>query len=417
MKKPILLKRYEIKHFSFLLGSGFSIPFGYYSSTDLNNILKSIKKEEIQVHTSGTARFLFGEKDPNGWFTRTREKRFVEEFLNFYNKEVLTGEEFNYERFFDFYTSLRRGEGEIDSFNKFVNKFNKTEEFKYNGLQLLFEFDEIFQQLLAQLLTKWVESVSYVEPYHSQYSGFFYLLKELSQNFKIHIHTLNHDLLMEQFAHSDVIGKDFSDGFEEIGSSFYGEYSLITPVRELDKIINKSFTYTVRLRLFTDDFSKRFCLYKLHGSIDNYAYNLSDDKFETIKLLRGVNPFSLFHELKKDDKLVYESSMIDPYPEFLSGTSEKTRFYSQKRYFEPIFSHFKTNLENSNYLIIIGYGCGDDEINKLVLEHFLSKENSKAVMIGRTKPNCEIANHDKVKYYDCGIAGLDLNEIKTYFDI
>ena len=300
----------KIKDFSFLLGAGFSVPFGYYSTTELNNILHSIKKEEIQVHTSGAARFLFGDNDPNGWFTRTREKRFVEEFLNFYNKDILTGEDFNYEKFFDYYTSIRRGEGDLNLFNEFVDKFNKTEEFKYDGFQLLFEFNEIFQQLLAQLLTKWVESVSYVEPYHSQYRNFFYLLRELSNKFKIHLHTLNHDLLMEQFAYCDFIGKDYSDGFEELGSPYFGEYSLETPVRELDKVIRKVFTYTVRLRSFTNVFSNKFCLYKLHGSIDNFAYNIGDDEFETIKLLWGINPFTLFHEIKKDNKIVMNPQLL-----------------------------------------------------------------------------------------------------------
>lgn len=406
-----------MKHFSFLLGAGFSIPFGYYSTPELNNILRSVKKNEIKVHTSGTASFLFGEQDPNGWFTRIREKRFVEEFLNFYNTEIIPAQNFHYEKFFDYYSEIRRGEGDFEKFNKFVSEFNEQEEFKYDGQQLLFEFNEIFQQLLAQLLTKWVESVSYVEPYHSQYKNFFYLLKDISDEFKIHIHTLNHDLLMEQFAHSDVIGNNFSDGFEELGSPYFGKYSLDTPVRELDKVIRKVFTYTVRLRRFTNEYSKKFCLYKLHGSIDNFAYHIGNDEFETIKLLRGVNPFELLHESNKDGKMVYESSMINLYPQFLSGTLEKMRYYKQKRYFEPIFHHFENNLKNSDHLIIIGYGCGDEEINKIIIEHFLSKDNSKVVMIGKEKPQCAITNHEQVKYYDSGVVGLSIDEIKSYFDI
>lgn len=406
-----------MKHFSFLLGAGFSVPFGYLSSPELNKILKSIRKEDIKVHSSGSARFLYGDDDPNGWFTKTREKRFVEEFLNFYNKEVIAGQDFNYEKFFDYYSELRRGENNIEKFNEFVKIFNESDEFKYDGYQLLFEFNEIFQQLLAQLLTKWVESVSYVEPYHSHFRNFFYLLKRLSGEFKIHLHTLNHDLLMEQFSHSDVIGNNFSDGFEELGSPFYGKYSLETPVRELDKIVRKVFTYTVRLRRFTNEFSNRFCLYKLHGSIDNFAYNIGNNVFETIKLLRGVDPFELFHEIEKDSKTIYKSSMINLYPDFLSGTLEKTRRYNQKRYFEPIFNHFKSNLQNSDCLIIIGYGFGDEEINKMIIDHFLSKDSSKAVIIGKSQPDYSLTRHEKVKYYDTGIENLNLDEIRTYLNI
>ncbi len=404
-----------MKHFSFLLGSGFSIPFGYYSTSDLNNLLRSIKHDEILLHASGEASFVFGEKDPNGWFTRTREKRFVEEFINFYNTEIIAGEEFNYETFFDFYTSILRNEGDLTKFNEFVENFNESEEFKNEGYQLLSDFDEVFQQLLAQLLTKWVESVSYIEPYHSQYKNFFYFLKGFSDEFKIHIHTLNHDLLMEQFSHSDVIGNNFSDGFEELGSPYFGKYSIETSVRELNSIVRKAFTYSVRLRRFTDDYSKKFCLYKLHGSIDNFAYNIGDDEFETIKLLRGISPFELFHETSKDDKIEYKSSNVNLYPEFLSGTLEKTRHYTKKRYFEPIFNHFQTNLTNSDYLIIIGYGFGDEQINKMIIDNFLSKENSKVVIIG--KSNNGITNHERVKFFDSGIAGLNLEDINSYLNL
>ena len=91
---------------SLLIGSGFSIPFGYSSTAQLNKKLGFINADEISIHTSGGARFLSGEEDPNNWWMRPDIKKskiliiigygfgdkqinsFIEEFIVNNNKKI-----------------------------------------------------------------------------------------------------------------------------------------------------------------------------------------------------------------------------------------------------------------------------------------------------------------------------------------
>ena len=113
-----LLRTSKVQHVSFLLGSGFSIPDGYPPTTQINNCLKAINQNAIHIHTSGSAWFLNGQDDPNSW-SKEEQKLFVQRFLEFYNNEIIAGEVFNYEKFYDFYCELRRTDKLSDKIKKF----------------------------------------------------------------------------------------------------------------------------------------------------------------------------------------------------------------------------------------------------------------------------------------------------------
>ena len=78
---------------SILVGSGFSIPEGLPGVRLLNKRLSKIDENEILIHTDQRAIFLNGQNDPNRW-CRSDERFFLQEFLEFYNTEVLQAKEY-----------------------------------------------------------------------------------------------------------------------------------------------------------------------------------------------------------------------------------------------------------------------------------------------------------------------------------
>ena len=73
-----------MKNIAFLLGSVFSVPAGYPTTTELNKRLRKIEASEICIHSDESARFLYdGEVDPNADWMNVTEKQFVQEFLHF----------------------------------------------------------------------------------------------------------------------------------------------------------------------------------------------------------------------------------------------------------------------------------------------------------------------------------------------
>jgi len=186
-----------LKHLSFLLGSGFSIPDGYPTTTQINERLKKINADEIHIHSDMSAWFLNGAENPNAW-SRKEEKIFIQKFLEFYNEKILNGKPFQYEDFYDYYYELHQTSKLANVCEKFFEDYKKESGLEYDHHNLLMNFNYTFNQLLAKLLIiKWPEPVSLIRPYASRYAEFLELLDELGKENKIHIHSLNHDLLIE----------------------------------------------------------------------------------------------------------------------------------------------------------------------------------------------------------------------------
>ena len=398
-----------MKHFSFLLGSGFSIPDGYPSTSQLNEKLRKINADEIKIHTSMSARFLnAGEKDPNAWSGR-EDKLFVQRFLEFYNEQILNGENFHYEDFYDFYTELHNVEVLDEKAQKFFDDFRKESGQEDDHHNFLMRFNYTFNQLVYKQLYRWPEQVSFENECESNYVTFLNLLEELKKDYKIHLHSLNHDLLVEKLAHSFTIGKNFSDGFMELGSPFYGDHFHDEKVRE--KFITKV-VHPVRLRRFTNEFSKQFCLYKLHGSVDNYDFNFENKEYTMIKVPYGVQKESLRKEyFNKEGNRDYYSNFFQITPDFLSGTSTKILSYFRGSYYKSMFNHFTDNLIESEFLIVIGYGFGDNKINEYLVDAFLVDDNKRMIVIDIRKPNCELLEYKNVSFIEKSISDVTKEEI------
>lgn len=392
----------EMKNISFLIGSGLSVPAGYPTTTKLNERLGKIDSSEICIHTSGNAWFLNGAADPNAHWMRIEERKFIQEFLEFYhNIELGSKGNFHYETFYDYYRSLLAGERYPETLAKFLGDFRQKYGVETDNHHLLLDFHHTFNQLIAQLLTKPLECVHLSKPYGPNYSAFLELAEELAKTHRVHFHTLNHDLYMEHLAHSDSIQGKIDDGFEELGSAFFGE------------LYDKYERYLVRLSRFTGKFEEQFCLYKLHGSIDHYWFQ-DDNKLDLIKLKRGVSPMKIFKEREKNGVLDYVNHPTDYFPDFLSGTTSKIERYGDGTYYPVILGHFKNNLQSSNTLIAIGYGFSDPRINQFLQGSFLTDDSKTLFVVDIRKPATDFLMRDNVFFVDGGVSEMDTGFILSH---
>lgn len=108
-------------------------------------------------------------------------------------------------------------------------------------------------------------------------------LGELSRDYVINVHTLNHDLFFESLNRTDFINGEISDGFDEYGSEYYG----VLKVKEAH--------YNCRLERYTGYYNTSIRLYKLHGSLDYVLYyrskgaTLLPDKYVKIRQNMSVS--------------------------------------------------------------------------------------------------------------------------------
>ena len=343
---------------SLLLGAGFSVNQGYPTANQLNEKLTSLDPEDFWIHTDGTV-VLRDEKDPCWYSSYAKGKFFIIELIDFYQKH--SQKDFNYEEFYDFYSEIYRNGIEIPEFNDFCENFRKEHHSDINNHNLLSKTNNIFNQLIGHFLidnkgNRFYEPVHYGKPIFLGYTGFLNCLEKWGENGVVHIHTLNHDIFFEIFKSSDWIQGSMDDGFKELGSPYYGDLG--------EK-------YKVRLPYFTNEYREKYRLYKLHGSVDQFPFHIQDEGIETyVKIKLGIGTSDLFKEVEKDRRLTYINGWINYHPDFLSGTTSKILRYREPWYYEKVFNHFENNLENSEMLVLIGYGCGDIEVNNLIKEKF-----------------------------------------------
>ena len=111
------------------------------------------------------------------------------------------------------------------------------------------------------------------------------------------------------------------------------------------------------------------------------------DKY--IKIKYGMSLMNLKRANK--NKMSYEKYPFATQGDFLTGTKSKIKRYNEPLLFKKLFKNFKKNLKDAKKLIIIGYGCHDEEINRLITENFDYK--AKPSYIVSPNPN------EKVKLF------------------
>ena len=231
---------------------------------------------------------------------------------------------------------------------------------------------------------KYYENVSHLS--YPPYDSFINFLNELIKDTELKVHTLNHDLLFERIGSVPPLWEEFSDGYYDNGSPYYSNV-------HIHQTISKR--YRVRLKYFQNKFDKKICLFKLHGSIDTYQFNIADQDND---LTRVKSDYGIEHEFEKEvqdsetGEFRYIKGWQKVFPDFLSGTTAKLLSYGNE-FYQIMFSHFKDNLKKSKLLIVIGYGFADVGINQYLEDYFL-KAGKKMVVINPSKPNSNLINYN-----------------------
>lgn len=388
---------------SFLIGAGFSKPADFPLAGEINENFVGLKENDFTIHSDGTAWFHDGEPNPNDWFMNKTERVFTERLLEYYCNEVVTPESFHYEEFYDWYKALRNGRTSDENIQHLASELDRDLG------TLLLRFDLTFNQLLAQPLSKRPPEVHHCHGLPRSHAQFLSLIEVLGQKHVLHIHSLNHDIFFESLSSTDAIQGELADGFTDLGSPYYGT---------LQHVVNGDganggdwFSYTVRLPYFADKFDARYNLYKLHGSIDYYVFN--DPKRTTVKNKRGIGPSDLMKEVTEDGSLRYESDYSNYHPSFLSGTTYKALKYDSTPYYRSVFEHFKENLSKASVLVVVGYGFGDSEINRMVENHFLCRRDSKVFVIDVHKPESPPIFEEASQYCPGGVSDFDYDDLLT----
>jgi len=188
----------------------------------------------------------------------------------------------------------------------------------------------------------------------------------------------------------------------------------LTIDREQGKSINKvpnTYSYQVRLRRFKNKYNTKINLYKLHGSVDNYLFNLNNKKYEMVKWEYGLDSDSIQKEVTNHlGETFFDRGFVDAAQSFLSGTLTKIKYY-KSTYYKDMFEHFIKNLQNSKNLIVIGYSFQDEKINNLLIESFLKDISKMMYVVDIHKPNSEIIENSKCKIIEKSIAEIDYKEL------
>lgn len=398
---------------SFLLGSGFSVPAGIPCVSAINERLSKINESEIFIHTDQHAFFLNGQVNEN-WRQNRVERLFVQDFLEFYNAEFLRdGESFHYETFYDFYSFyLVQGENrEIieDFYQRFLKKHNIDPEFHHRDCyNMVSDFNRTFNQLLASLIHK-VEHEDEVScSSYYPYDEFIAFLVSVMGKYDVKVHTLNHDILFEHICTNHTkLWQNFSDGYEDAGSPFYG--ILYQNFDVADKIIRKK--YIVKVKQFTEEFFKPVCLFKLHGSVKNYLLYTTGHSSKAVRI-KGVYAVSQY-QMECTNEETGQKWMDHVYnevsPDFLSGTTNKIRYYTDDPYYKNLFDHFEENLSKSEKLIIVGYGFRDDGINEIIKASY--KKGKTIIIIDPKRPIAQFLTDYNPEYIEKSIEYLKREEV------
>jgi hypothetical protein len=352
-------------HISLLLGAGFSVNKGYPTAGQLNDRITALTDKDFSVSTGGTLVISASpfEQDPFWYSSYYKGKLFTLALIDFYKQRHV----FDYEKFYDYYQGLYKNEITDNEFDTFFVAFKEANYADDDALSMLYGHNNLFNQIIDWQIRDSSGNKYYRPVHHSYYypgyTGFLNCLKEWSDENIVHIHTLNHDLLFEDFNHSDWVMGGLSNGFEELGSPYYG------------KIQGEFATYNVRLPYFSNVFDTKLRLYKLHGSLDQYPFHTQEEGVTAyIKIKPDVSEMDLYKEVKSENgQLAYIQDWINTYSDFLSGTTSKILRYKEPPYYESIFQRFVENLELSSSLVVIGYGCLDSEINNMIDKHFKGK--------------------------------------------
>ena len=320
---------YGRKSISILLGAGFSVPMGYPIGETLNNSLLNFDDSKIDFSADGTLVISQDGTKPEFQMDGVLNvhqryfefcKRLIKEYASAHN------DNFDYEVFYDF---IKADEAKCEYYQRLCNDLLRGNE-SYE--HYLFNVPHIFNQMVARLIKdkngkSWYDDEPFRINSFDGYNGFLTYLSELSREYVINVHTLNHDLLFESFNNTGFINGNLSDGFDEYGSDYYGNLSL------------GKRTIHCRLERYTGRYNTAIRLYKLHGSLDYvpfYRQNANGlmvpQKY--VKIRYGMRAGDVIKGRKS--KIGYDISPFPYHADFLTGTTSKIQRYNEPLLFKKL---------------------------------------------------------------------------------
>lgn len=351
------------KSISILLGAGFSAPMGYPIGNDMNESLLDFDDRFLDFAPCGSLATSTDGTKPTfqmGGVLNNHQKYFI--FCKRLIKEYTKAhkDKFDYEQFYDF---IKTEEAKRERYQRLCDDLlDDCESYEH----YLSNVSHIYNQMAAHLLKdktgkSWYDDEPFKMNFYDGYNGFLTYLSELSHEFIVNVHTLNHDLLFESFNKTGFINGSISDGFDEYGSEYYG------------KLTAKGRTYHCRLERYKGRYNTPIRLYKLHGSLDyvpfyrrnEYGWMIPENY---VKIKWGIGAGNIMKS--RQSKVGYDISPFEYHADFLTGTTSKIKRYSEPLLFRKLFKKFRKNLRNAEMLIIIGYGCKDEGINEIIKENF-----------------------------------------------
>lgn len=391
---------------SFLLGSGFSHADGIPLMPKINKMLLEIKESEFYIDSQMNA-FRLKENSQKGFTLNSIDEKFFVEFIKYYSNTLISSpDQFNYEELIDYIEAYRRFGNNAATIHQFCQDYRNSLMTQARAIDddnnLVYRFKIYLNKVISNMLqsSKYYESVGLMN--YPPFDTFISVISELLKTYFVKVHTLNHDLLFEHIASKHVdIWQDYSDGYEELNSPYYGEISTTERITK---------TYHVRLKQFNANFDSNLSLYKLHGSVDTYIADISQPENEQVRIKKDYGVDRIIKEVldKNTNKWSYINTIQNNYPEFLSGSTTKIIQYNDP-FFELLFKRLEENLGNSDILFVIGYGFKDDGINNILIRHFLSK-GKKMIVINRTIPNKNIISNFKVAKIEKSLIDVTFNE-------
>jgi hypothetical protein len=350
----------KVKSISILLGAGFSAPKGYPVGSTLNTNLLNLTTDLVSFSPDGRLTVSIDGTKPDfgGKTSYDIQFEFCLDLIDYFNKKKGN---FDYEEFYDYLIDEAINDKEAEAI---AEPYLANSEFS----QLVYGLKNIFNQLVSYHIkdsegNKWHDNQPFLMGNtYDGYTGILRYLKNIKKDTVVNIYTLNHDLFFESLNNTEFFSGEICDGFEEIGSPYYGV---------LEK---EGRSYKCRLQQYTGNYNKKYRLYKLHGSIDYGVYSKLDRGFfipeNYIKTRYGIGFLHLLKEGKKGRRLLYENCWINYHSDFLTGTTSKIERYEEPLLYKKLFEIFRANLRSSEKLIIIGYGAKDLKINEMIFENF-----------------------------------------------
>ncbi len=335
---------------SFLLGAGFSVNQGYPTAHRLAQSLTSLQYGDFIVSPAGNVAPTSNGEDIWTLGSYKLSKKCVLELIKLFDDRDPGN--FNYEVFYDFLALTEEkkfSEEELVILTKYI-----SEDGSYtNLLNLRSDLIKIFTQIVSWKISDGGEDKFYSSNVVSDFSrqkyfGFLTLVRHFKDEGNLlNFHTLNHDLFLESLRHTEEFGGEMSDGFTD-DTEYYED----------------SDGYEKKLLKFTNEYPSNIRLFKLHGSFNIIPFHGDGHITDYVKFPWRTD----LTNIKKRDNQRDILDFTNYHSDFLSGTIFKKSRYAEPKYFGVMLGHLDRNLSESDKLIIIGYGCLDSGINKIIDE-------------------------------------------------